>query len=127
MQNQQDYQRIFDLSQNPQHSGHMEDPTMTADGANFSCGDEIHWEIKLNPDGTVAHCLHQCRACAICKVSADIVAQKANGTSSQIALMSNQDIIEAIGIPLSPSRMKCAILPLEILNKKLKEFWEESK
>lgn len=108
-------QQILDRSRNPRFSGHVEGATHHAEGANLSCGDEITWHAQV--DGGVVHELrHQCRACAVCTASADLLAETLQGKSlSEVQSWTAEQVTELLGIPLSPIRMKCALLPLEAL------------
>lgn len=115
-------QQILDRYKNPHHKGHIETFTHQADGANYVCGDEIHWEISLDEQGSVTGLKHDTRACAICTASADLLAdQFLNQPAQKIPATTAEAVTELLGIPLSPTRLKCALLPLETLKQALEE------
>lgn len=104
---------IFDRYKHPQHAGILEDATYKAEGANPVCGDELIFFLKTAGE-TVVAATHQTRACAICTASADLLAEDLIGKLlSDLQELSNEDITGWLDIPLSPLRLKCALLPLE--------------
>lgn len=115
-------QQILDRYKHPQHAGTIEDPTHTAEGANHSCGDEITWHIKRDQRGRVVDLKHITRACAVCTASADLLADEFLNQSDTTILQTDAEAVQnLLGIPLSPTRLKCALLPLETLKLALKE------
>ena len=108
-------QQIVERYKNPLHVGALQGATHTADGANLSCGDEIRWEIQIT-DGTVSNAQHISRACAVCTASADLLADSLIGKSlSELGEIDVEAHLQTLGIPLSPIRRKCAVLPIETL------------
>lgn len=108
-------QQILERSAHPQFAGPVDGATHSAEGANLSCGDEIRWELKIE-EGSIQEIRHQCRACAVCTASADLLAEQLTGKPTQeLESWSKESITEMLGIPLSPVRLKCALLPLESL------------
>jgi nitrogen fixation NifU-like protein len=107
--------QILDRSKEPRYRGVLDNPTHRAEGANLSCGDEISWEALVS-DGKLTQLKHHGRACAICTASADLLAEIFEGKQlSEIQTYTTEQVQEMIGIPLSPIRLKCALLPLEAL------------
>ncbi len=110
-------QQIIDRSRNPQYGSPLAHPTHQGEGANLSCGDEISWEMEVNETGSIVALAHQTRACAICAASADLLAEHAIGKPyDTLNTITPKDIQRLLGdLPLSPVRLKCALLPLETL------------
>ena len=114
-------EQILDRSQNPQFAGNLEGATHKADGENRSCGDEVHIEITVQ-DGCFSAIRHVTRACAVCSASTDILAEELQGKPvSDLRFYDTERITELLGIPLSPVRLKCALLPLETVKQALKD------
>lgn len=108
-------QRIFDLYKHPRYAGEVAEANFTAAGANESCGDEVQFTARIE-DGRVISIRHACRACAICTAAADLLAARLEGERiGRLLALSKDDITEELSIPLSPVRLKCALLPLETL------------
>jgi len=113
-------QQIFELYKHPQYGGEIEGADLVAEGANESCGDEVRLTLRLEGE-TITQIRHHSRACAICTAAADLLAARLEGKSiSCLGELSNDDISSELGIPLSPVRLKCALLPLETLRQAVK-------
>ena len=107
---------IFSRAKHPVHAGNLKNPSRIFDGANTVCGDEVHLEINLNEEGKVIELVHRCRSCAICSAAADLLAEQVVGlTLDEISKIKPETIKDALGIELSPTRLKCALLPIETL------------
>lgn len=106
---------IIDRSQHPRYAGPVPGATHSSGGLNASCGDVIRWEIRIS-DGVVEEIRHQCQACAICTASADLLAEALTGVpTAALKNVTSENVLSALGIPISPVRMKCAMLPLSAL------------
>ena len=112
-------EQILDRSQNPRFAGKLEGATHQADGENSSCGDEVHFELIVH-DGVMTEVRHTVRACAVCSAAADILAEELQGKPvSALNSLGSEQVTELLGIPLSPIRLKCALLPLETVKEAL--------
>jgi nitrogen fixation NifU-like protein len=106
---------IIERAQHPLFAGTLTNATHVATGANLSCGDEITWEAEIREE-TVVALRHHCRACTVCTASADLLASELQGRSLQdLPGWTTEKVQQLMGIPLSPIRLKCALLPLETL------------
>ena len=119
-------QQLFDRSKRPLFSLGNEGSTVRAQAVNASCGDEI--EIALTVESAViTRALHHARGCAVSTASADLLCESLIGIPIELAAhFDHQQLLEAIGIQLSPARLKCALLPLEALRKGLNLLPKES-
>lgn len=108
-------ENILDHYKNPRNFGELNKCTHQLTGANISCGDEITWYLDIN-NNKIAKANFTGRACAICTASCSILSTQLIGkTIQEISDLKTKDITDNIGIPLSPVRLKCALLPLETL------------
>jgi nitrogen fixation NifU-like protein len=107
-------EQILDRYHHPRHQGIIEDAAKH-EGANRTCGDEI--TIYLRTDaGVITDLRFESRACAICTASADLLADRLiSQPETEIAQITPKEVQKMLGIPLSPIRLKCALLPLETL------------
>ncbi|MFC6827016.1 Fe-S cluster assembly sulfur transfer protein SufU [Halopelagius fulvigenes] len=105
-------QQILDHYKNPRNKGEMEDPTFTHTGENPSCGDTITMNVRLEDDGeTIDFVSFTGDGCAISQASASMLTQNLPGTTlSELEEMDRDDIIEMLGVDISPMRIKCAVL-----------------
>jgi nitrogen fixation NifU-like protein len=56
------------------------------------------------------------RGCAISQASASILTDELRGmTIDEIKGMDPKDVLEALGVPIGPARLKCALLSYKVL------------
>ena len=109
-------QEIYARAKHPEHGGELENPDFRVGGANPVCGDELTLTGQISKDGKISSLRHSTRACAVCTAAADQLADLVVGKTLQEARnLSVQAVTEQLGIELSPTRLKCALLPLETL------------
>jgi nitrogen fixation NifU-like protein len=79
---------------------------------------EIKCNVNKLPPVIIEDIRFSGEGCAISRASASLLTEKVKGTDSDTVLhMDVGDILTLIGTPLTPSRTKCALLPLEVLQK----------
>jgi nitrogen fixation NifU-like protein len=106
---------ILDHYKHPRHYGHLEHPSLTYHDSNPFCGDEITLELKIE-DGRVADVAFSGQGCAISQASASMMTEEILGKSlDELKGWNKENILELLGIPLGPVRLKCALLPLKAL------------
>lgn len=113
---------ILEVYQHPMNSGKLDKPEFHAKSHNPLCGDKIELFIKTN-GGKITEIKHSGNGCAISQVSASLLTEALKGKTLEEARgMHKEDVLKLLQIDLSrnPSRMKCALLPLEVLQKALK-------
>jgi nitrogen fixation NifU-like protein len=108
---------ILDHYKNPRGHGVIEDADASADGLNPLCGDEISIYVVFGEDGeTIDDVKFSGRGCAISQAATSMLVDMAKGrTASELAEMPKDELLEEIGIPLTPIRLKCALLGLGVL------------
>lgn len=113
---------------NPLHKKEMENPTMTLNGVNPSCGDDITLNLKIEGD-VVTDASFTGSGCAISQASCDMMADVIIGKSKETALklaeifdrmikgeVSEEELEELDeaaslqDISHMPARVKCAML-----------------
>ena len=107
---------ILEHYRNPHNFGTLESPTTSKEGANPLCGDRKTLMLAINDDGTVDDVAFTGRGCAISQASASMLTDEIKGKPlTEIAKLGSVDVLENLGIEISPARMKCAMLSLETL------------
>ena len=114
---------ILDHYKNPRGHGVMEDPDAEAEGQNPLCGDEVSIYVSFAEDGdTIDEIMFSGRGCAISQAATSMLTEMVKGRkASEVAEMPKEELLEEIGIPLTPIRLKCAILGLGVLKVALHE------
>jgi nitrogen fixation NifU-like protein len=106
---------ILDHYKNPRNSGELPGATNTYHDTNPLCGDEITMSLLIDGDN-VKDVRFQGRGCAISQASASILTEEIKGkTLTEVRAIDRQHILENLGIPISPARIKCALLSLKTL------------
>jgi nitrogen fixation NifU-like protein len=105
-------QQILDHYRNPRNVGELKEPTFSHEGYNPSCGDELEFDVELEDDGeTVARVAFRGEGCAISQASASMLSQKLPGmTLDEVEALDRDDVLEMLGVEVTPMRIKCAVL-----------------
>jgi nitrogen fixation protein NifU and related proteins len=108
---------ILDHYKNPRGHGVIEGADAEAEGTNPLCGDEVSIFVTFAEDGeTIEDVKFSGRGCAISQASTSMLMEMVKGRkASEIASLPKDDLLEEIGIPLTPIRLKCALLGLGVL------------
>jgi len=106
---------ILDHYRNPRNRGTLDPHDYSAEDVNPLCGDEIRIDVRV-ADGKVDEIKFSGRGCAVSQASASILTEMVEGmTLDEVKALTKDDLLEEIGIPVSPARMKCALLSLKVL------------
>jgi nitrogen fixation protein NifU and related proteins len=108
---------ILDHYKNPRGHGVIEDADAQAEGFNPLCGDEVSIYVQFAEDGeTIDEVKFSGRGCAISQASTSMLMEMVEGrTATEIAGLPKEELLEEVGIPLTPVRLKCALLGLGVL------------
>ncbi|HUY40667.1 MAG TPA: SUF system NifU family Fe-S cluster assembly protein [Candidatus Dormibacteraeota bacterium] len=107
---------ILDHYRNPRNFGRLEAPTATAEDLNPLCGDRIRMDLLVDAGGTVRNVRFSGKGCAISQASASMLTESVIGKSlEEVAKLTKEAVLENVGIGISPTRMKCAMLGLRVL------------
>jgi nitrogen fixation protein NifU and related proteins len=108
---------IIDHYKNPRNTGTIKSPSKTLGSVNYSCGDETTITLIID-NGKIIDIKHDTRGCAISIAATSLLCQQIRGkTLKYIKSIKNKDVIDLLGGEISPSRMKCALLPLDAIKK----------
>ena len=107
---------ILEHYRNPQNYGTLAEPTFEAEGQNPLCGDELHVQVKVGDDDTVDEVRFTGQGCAISQAAMSILSDELVGRKlDDVAAMTREDIVDLVGIELTPVRLKCALLGLVVV------------
>ncbi len=117
---------ILEHYQYPRNMGDLKDPDIHHHDKNPLCGDQVGIGVKLD-ENKVVDIKFRGQGCAISQASTSILTEKAKGmTVEQLKALTKDDIQEWLGVPLSPTRLKCALLPLTVLQAGIYKKEEEN-
>ena len=108
---------ILDHYKNPRGHGVLDPHDARAEGQNPLCGDEVAITLRFAADGeTIDDVGFEGRGCAISQAATSMLTEIVKGRkAADVAVMPKEELLEEIGIPLTPIRLKCAILGLGVL------------
>lgn len=110
---------ILDHYRNPRNYGKLEQPSVHAEDSNPLCGDQLGMDLKVEGD-QVTEVRFQGRGCAISQAAASMLSEMIEGKSvAEVVGLGKDDVLEALGVPISPARTKCAFLSLRVLHRGL--------
>ena len=105
---------ILDHYKRPRNFGTLEPHDLEAHDYNPLCGDELGVHIRVE-DGRVAELRFHGQGCAISQASASIASEELIGMPvEEIARLDADWVIDLLGIDISPTRRKCALLSLKV-------------
>jgi nitrogen fixation protein NifU and related proteins len=109
-------EEILEHYRRPHNFGTLEHPDASHEGSNPLCGDRITMTLAISPEGDVTDVAFTGRGCAISQASASLLTDQVRGrTIVDLEAMGSADVLELLGIEISPARLKCALLSLETL------------
>ena len=108
---------ILDHYKNPRGHGAVERADAEAEGQNPLCGDEVSISVAFAADGdTIEDVRFRGRGCAISQAATSMLTELVKGrTAEDVATMPRDELLDEVGIPLTPVRLKCALLGLGVL------------
>lgn len=112
---------ILEHWKSPQNYGLIKDSDIDGVGENPYCGDRMHLTVIIK-GGRVEDVGFEAEGCAISKASASLFSEEMRGkTVDELTQSKPEDVLGLLGLRLSPTREKCALLILKILEKGLKK------
>jgi nitrogen fixation NifU-like protein len=112
---------ILEHYRRPHNFGVIDDPSASYEGANPLCGDRITMMLGIR-DGVVDRVGFTGRGCAISQASASLLTDEIKGKLvADVAALRPDDVLDLLGIEISPARLKCALLSLDTVDHALAE------
>jgi len=106
---------ILEHSRHPKNRGTLDPADFSYEDVNPLCGDEIRIDVRV-ADDRVSEIAFSGRGCAVSQASASILTEMVEGMSiADVKGITKDDLLDEIGIPVSPARLKCALLSLKVL------------
>lgn len=110
------HERMIDLYEHPLNFGKLDNADFSYEDDNPLCGDVICIDVRLDENNRVAEVSWSGEGCVVCLSSASLLTEKIKGMSlTEVKSFSKEQLLEIIGVKLNKVRIKCAILPLKVL------------
>lgn len=106
---------IIDYYRYPRNKGRLDNPTVSHQEKNPTCGDVVRIDLLIEDD-YVKDVRFDGYGCSISQASASMLTEMVEGKSlAEVRQISKDDILDCLGINLGPARLKCALLGLKAL------------
>jgi nitrogen fixation protein NifU and related proteins len=108
-------EQILEHYKRPHNFGRPDSFDLEYEDTNPFCGDEQHVWIRLDDDGNVAETRFEGKGCAISTAATSMLTDELDGmTREEVLKLPKEFVLELLGIDISATRMKCALLGLKI-------------
>ena len=116
---------LLDHFRNPRNYGSLPTPNLVYEDFNQLCGDRIRIELEIR-EGRIEAARFRGDGCAICIAAASILTELITGAEiDRGEIISSEKLLSSIESEIKPSRIKCALLPLEVLRSCVKIYQQE--
>ncbi len=108
---------ILEHYRNPHNKGVLDPHDLHFADSNPTCGDEMSMSLRLDePRERITEVAFDGRGCAISQASASILTDGLRGQSlDEVRDMDPKSLLDEIGVPIGPARLKCALLSYKVL------------
>jgi len=109
-------EQILEHYKRPHNWGELEAPDLQASDHNPLCGDELTVQLAVGEDGTIQDIRFSGHGCAISQAAASLSSDEVKGMKvDELLQLDRQFVLDLLGIDISATRMKCALLSLKVL------------
>ena len=109
-------EEILEHYKRPHNWGHLDDPDLEFEDNNPLCGDELRVQLKVSEDGRVEDLRFSGHGCAISQAASSMTGDEVKGMSvDDLLKLDKSFVLDLLGIDISATRMKCALLSLKVL------------
>ncbi len=115
-------EELMEHFKNPCNYGVLNSPDFVIMDENPSCGDFISIYGKVE-NGLLINVSFTGKGCVLSQATASILTERFIRTNlDKILQISRNDILDMLGLELGPVRIKCAMLPLLVLQAGIKSY-----
>lgn len=109
-------EEILQHYKRPHNWGPMEAPDLEFSDTNPLCGDELKVMLRVDGDGVVEDVRFEGHGCAISQAAASMASDEIKGMKvDDLVRLDRSFVLDLLGIEISATRMKCALLSLKVL------------
>jgi nitrogen fixation protein NifU and related proteins len=109
-------EQILEHYKRPHNFGRIDEADLEFEDTNPFCGDEQHVMLRLGEDGRVAEVAFEGQGCAISTAATSLLTDELVGkTREELLRLPKGFVLDLLGIEISATRMKCALLGLKVL------------
>jgi nitrogen fixation NifU-like protein len=109
-------EEILQHYKRPHNWGPMEDADLVFEDVNPLCGDQLKVMLKVGDDERIEEVRFEGHGCAISQAAASMASDEVKGMKvGDLLKLDREFVLEMLGIDISATRMKCALLSLKVL------------
>jgi nitrogen fixation NifU-like protein len=109
-------EEILEHYKRPHNWGEMADPDLEAEDHNPLCGDQLKVMLRVDDDGVIRDVRFDGHGCAISQAAASMSSDEVVGMKvDDLLKLDRSFVLDLLGIEISATRMKCALLSLKVL------------
>jgi nitrogen fixation NifU-like protein len=109
-------EQILEHYKRPHNFGELVDADLEFEDNNPLCGDELRVQLVLDDDRRITDVAFSGHGCAISQASASLVSDEIKGMPvDDLLRLDKSFVLELLGIDISATRLKCALLSLKVL------------
>ena len=107
---------ILEHYKHPHNWGELDDADLEFEDNNPLCGDELKVQLKVDGDGKIEDLRFSGHGCAISQAAASMTGDEVKGMPvDELLKLDKSFVLDLLGIDISATRMKCALLSLKVL------------
>lgn len=115
-------QELVDHFKNPRNKGFIDNATIITDEFNPSCGDKVKFYILVQDDKAIKF-MFEGFGCVISQATASMLTENLlNKSLKEILDLDSTYVTNLINLDLGPTRLKCATISLDAIQKGIDYF-----
>ena len=115
-------EELMEIYKPPSNKGVLTNPSVSVHKNNPLCGDEVNVQLSIE-NNIIKDVKYNGSACMVSIVSSSLISDFIKGkTINEVQKISQDDVLNIIGINLTTSRIKCATLVLDALLEAVKNY-----
>ena len=109
-------EEILQHYKRPHNWGPMDEPDLVYEDVNPLCGDQLKVMLKVGADERIEEVRFEGHGCAISQAAASMASDEVKGMKvGDLLKLDREFVLDMLGIDISATRMKCALLTLKVL------------
>ena len=109
-------ENILEHYKRPHNWGHLDPHDLTFEDTNPLCGDELKVQLHVGEDDRISEVRFSGHGCAISQAAASMASEEIVGMPvDELVRLDRDFVLDLLGIDISATRMKCALLSLKVL------------
>ena len=118
-------EELLEHYRHPRNYGELSDAHVTVQVSNPACGDSVTMQLRIE-EGRVTGIAFQGKGCVISQAATSLLTLSVlNKPLEELKQFTVQGILDLLGISLGPTRMRCALLSLETLQRAIDQYQKE--